>query len=241
MKRICFWLAMSVAAMGADSAGESHFFGSDAGASKYWPFDQINATNVQSLKIAWRRPALDPKILKDTPELKVSNNLRATPIMAGGVLYSSNAVGLVEAMDPATGRTLWVQEAAAGPMSQANGSRSIGFWGRGDDARVVTVRGPYLMALNAKTGKAVKTFGDNGMVDLGDGSGTSHFIWSSPGPLVVKDVIVIGGKSVRNDAVYEDVNLPGDVRADSTLAYGKPLWTFPIPFRVKASSAPKPG
>src|SRR5580704_9255378 len=114
MRRFCFWLALSVAAMGADSTGESHYFGSDAGASKYWPFDQITANNVQNLKIAWRRPAIDAKIVADHPDLKFSNNLRAAPIMAGGILYSSDAIGMVEAMDPATGRTLWIQEAPAG-------------------------------------------------------------------------------------------------------------------------------
>ena len=81
------------------------------------------------------------------------------------------------------------------------------------------------MALDAKTGKTVKTFGDNGMVDLGDGSGHIAFLWSSPGPLVVKDVIVVGGQSVRNEAEYEDVNLPGDVRGFDVHT-GKLLWTF---------------
>jgi quinoprotein glucose dehydrogenase len=225
MRRFCFWLALSVAAMGADSTGESHYFGSDAGASKYWPFDQINANNVQNLKIAWRRPAIDAKIVADHPDLKFSNNLRAAPIMAGGVLYSSDALGMVEAMDPATGRTLWIQEPPVGPLMQADSSRAIAFWSRGEERRVVTVRGPYLMSLDAKTGKTTKTFGDNGMVDLGDGSGTSHFLWRSPGPLVVKDVIVVGGQSVRNEAEYEDVNLPGDVRGFDVHT-GKLLWTF---------------
>ncbi len=30
--------------------------------------------------------------------------------MVGGVLYASNGIGLVEAFDPATGRTIWVQQ-----------------------------------------------------------------------------------------------------------------------------------
>lgn len=227
MRRMCFGLAVFLLAaflMGADS-GESHFFGGDAGASKYWPFDQINASNVQRLRVAWRRPALDPGILRDNPDLKISNNLRATPIMAGGVLYSSDAAGLVEAMDPATGKTLWIQEAPGGALTAFNASRAIGFWSEGADARVVTVRGSHLTALDAKTGKAVRTFGDNGIVELGDGSGTSHFIWSAPGPLVVKNVIVVGGQSVRNDAEYEDANLPGDVRGFDAHT-GKLLWTF---------------
>lgn len=225
MRPFFLCLAISALAIGADSTGESHYFGSDAGASKYWPFDQINASNIQNLKIAWRRPAIDAKILADHPDLKFSNNLRGAPIMAGGILYSSDAIGMVEAMDPATGRTLWIQEPPEGPFTQADSSRAIAFWSRGEERRVVTVRGSYLMVLDAKTGKTIKTFGDNGMVDLGDGSGTSHFLWRSPGPLVVKDVIVVGGQSVRNEAEYEDVNLPGDVRGFDVHT-GKLLWTF---------------
>jgi glucose dehydrogenase len=219
-------VAMAALAMawGADS-GESHFFGSDAGASKYWAFDQINAANVKDLKIAWRRPAIDPSVARDHPELKFSNNHRATPIMAGGVLYSSDALGLVEAMDPATGRTLWIEEVTGGVLKTANASRAISFWQRGADQRVVTVRGSYLIALDAKTEKAIRTFGDNGMVDLGDGSGTTRFNWIAPGPVVVKDVIVVGGSSVREGAEYEDQFLPGDVRGFDART-GKLLWTF---------------
>ena len=39
-----------------------------------------------------------------------SNNFRAAPLMIGGVLYSPNGVGVVEAFHPGTGKTLRVQE-----------------------------------------------------------------------------------------------------------------------------------
>ena len=51
-----------------------------------------------------------PRCSKQNPQLRPANNFRSTPIMVGGVLYASNGIGLVEAFDPATGRTIWVQQ-----------------------------------------------------------------------------------------------------------------------------------
>ncbi len=77
--------------------------------------------------------------------------------MAGGVLYSSNAVGLVEAMDPAAGPDGYgVQEAAAGPMESSTVEEPArsGFGAPVMTGEWLRSRGPYLMALNAaKTGK----------------------------------------------------------------------------------------
>ena len=72
-------------------------YGGDPGSTKYAPLDQINRTNVKNLRIAWRRPAVDPLLSGKDPKLQVPNNFRATPLMIGGVLYSPNGVGLVEA------------------------------------------------------------------------------------------------------------------------------------------------
>ena len=92
------------------SPGESLYYGGDEGAKHYSPLDQITASNVQNLKVAWRHAGVDPKIVETYPKLKISNNLRSTPLMIHGTLYVSNGIGLVEAMDPATGKTLWTQE-----------------------------------------------------------------------------------------------------------------------------------
>ena len=51
-------------------------------------------------------------------------------MMVNGVLYASNAVGLVEAFDPGTGKTLWVQQ--PGPEGLAGTSnRGVAYWGEG--------------------------------------------------------------------------------------------------------------
>src|SRR3712207_4297160 len=85
-------------------------YGGDLGSTKYAPLDQVNEDNVRRLRIAWRRPAVDASLRARDPKLTFSANFRATPLMVGGVLYSPNGVGLVEAFHAGTGRTIWVQE-----------------------------------------------------------------------------------------------------------------------------------
>ena len=101
--------AFATAQQGA-RGGEWTRYGGDAGATRYAPLDQINQDNVSQLRVAWRRPAVDASVSAKVPDLSYSGNFRATPLMIGGVLYSPNGIGLVEAFHPGTGKTLWVQE-----------------------------------------------------------------------------------------------------------------------------------
>ena len=90
--------------------GEWRYYGGDKGFTRYSPLDQINRENVGNVKILWRRPKVDAQLMLAFPDLNVNDNLRSTPIMVGGVLYAPNGVGLVEAFDAGTGKTIWVQE-----------------------------------------------------------------------------------------------------------------------------------
>ena len=107
--------------------GSSHYF------QRYSPAAQINSDNVSDLEIVWRRPAVDESITSAYPRLRISGNLRATPIFINGVLYSSNGVGLVEAFDPANGETLWVQEPDESTLAEVEGqsSRGVEYWSDG--------------------------------------------------------------------------------------------------------------
>ena len=87
------WLALNLSAQ--TQQGEWRSYNGDPGSTKYAPLDQINRTNVKNLRIAWRRPAVDPLLKGKDPKLDVPNNFRATPLMVAGVLYSPNGVGLV--------------------------------------------------------------------------------------------------------------------------------------------------
>jgi quinoprotein glucose dehydrogenase len=124
--------------------GEWVRYGADAGTTKYAPLDQIDKGNVSRLRIAWQRPAVDPSVTAKVPGLAYSGNFRATPVMIGGVLYSPNGVGLVEAFHPGTGKTLWVQEPFADQGTagfRGTSARGVVPWADGNDRRLFVVRG----------------------------------------------------------------------------------------------------
>jgi glucose dehydrogenase len=209
---------------------EWRFFGGDKGYKRYSPLDQINHGNVSKLKILWSHPGLDPKFKQAFPDLNPTPYFKSTPIIVDGVLYAGNAVGLVEAFDAATGKTLWVQEPVdpglPGMAGQSN--RGVDVWGRGEDQRIISVRGTYLYALNAKSGRPYPNFGTLGRVTLKREELYAGTYRLTNGPLVVGDVIVITGNGggggdlgARKEAAPEDVR-GFDVRT------GKLLWTFHV-------------
>src|SRR5262245_26520642 len=84
--------------------GEWHFWGGDAGSTRYAPLDQINAANAKTLEVAWRWQA-PPINLKGT---EADTNWQGTPLMIDGVLYVTAGLHQSIAIDPATGKTLWI-------------------------------------------------------------------------------------------------------------------------------------
>ena len=76
------------------------------------------------------------------------------------------------ALDAATGELLWTHseregERGAAAPRQLSG-RGVGYWsdGKGDDRILYVTPGYRLIALNAKTGARIASFGDNGVVDM---------------------------------------------------------------------------
>src|SRR5262245_32577587 len=172
-------------------AGEWRYYGGNKAFTRYSPLDQINRDNVKNLKIVWRRPAVSEQLTQAFPDVRVNNYLRATPIIIDGVLYTQSAHGLVVAFDGETGKTVWEQELFARTREEANGqsTRGVDYWrGSGNaDPRIFAIRGEWLYALNAKTGKPIPGFGEEGRASL-------HFTENQPlagrfndstGPLVV--------------------------------------------------------
>ena len=121
--------------------------------------------------------------------------MRSTPLMIDGVLYAPNAVGLVRAMHPGTGETLWEQEPFAATQEEAEGRspRGIAFWKDGSARRLFSVRGEYLYAIDAATGELDGDFGDQGRVSLHFNDETAgSYSWSA-GPITIGDVVVVAG------------------------------------------------
>jgi quinoprotein glucose dehydrogenase len=224
---VSFAFTTTVVTQTGTSGGEWRDYGGDKGYTKYSPLDQINSDNVGRLQIAWRRGAIAEELRAQNPSLNVSNTFRSTPLMIGGVLYASDGIGLVEAFDPATGKTMWVQE-FDGELRGGTASRGIAYWGSGADARILSVRGQYLYAVAPATGKLIRGFGTNGRVDLLPGMGpmATGFSWTSA-PQVCNDVIMIG--AAMTDSPRNKEEPPGKVQAFDVRT-GKPRWAFnPIP------------
>ena len=217
----------AVAAQTGALSGQWREYGGDAAASRYSPLDQIDKANVAKLGIAWRRPALDASIRAIVPQLKPERVFRSTPLMIDGVLYSPNAIGFVEAFAARTGKTVWIEQPyEPGPEGyRGTSTRGVAYWTDGSDARILVQRSQYLMALNAKTGKRYKDFGDGGRVNLSAGYGPDMVYTWGGAPLVVGDVIVMG--SAPGDTFANKEATRGDVRAYDVRT-GKLRWQFHV-------------
>jgi quinoprotein glucose dehydrogenase len=163
---ICCAMPAAVAVRGQMGAqnGEWRAYGGDTGHTRYAPLDQINAANFSTLRVAWR---FKTDHLGPRPEFV----FQSTPVMANGVLYSTaGSRRAVVALDPETGEERWMHSeregarGAAGPR-QLSG-RGLAYWTDGKEERILYVTPGYqLVALNAKTGMRVPSFGSDGLVD----------------------------------------------------------------------------
>src|SRR6202521_4633628 len=99
----------AIRTQGNPARAEWTYYGGDKGATRYSPLDQITRENVKNLRVAWRRPAVDPQLKQTYPDLSPSNYFRSTPIIIGGTLYGPDGVGLLEAFDATSGRGVWTQ------------------------------------------------------------------------------------------------------------------------------------
>lgn len=202
--------------------GEWHTWGGDLGFTRYADLNQINANNVKKLSVAWRWQSLPHG---DRPD----NNLKATPLMIDGILYTPTGVHQAAALDPATGETLWVfspEPADIGGRNPSSSSRSLAYWTDGKQKRLFhnTLDG-RLISIDAKTGKADPKFGDNGYVILKNALTDRDvpFVGSSSPPTVVGDVVV--AQVVTYITSPNKQAPPGHIRGYDVRT-GELLWTF---------------
>ncbi|HYT76399.1 MAG TPA: PQQ-binding-like beta-propeller repeat protein, partial [Vicinamibacterales bacterium] len=206
----------------------------DARGTRYSPLDQINAANFNDLEVAWR---FKTDNLGSRPEYK----LEGTPVVVNGVLYTTAGTRRsVIALDAVTGELMWVHRYPEGVRGanaprQLSG-RGLAYWtdGRGDQRILYVTPGYRLIALDAKTGQPVRTFGRDGVVDLKVGAvaGTGTQIDLDTGeiglhstPVIVKDTVLIGSAMKEGMTVRTSNNTKGLARAFDART-GKLIWTF---------------
>ena len=216
--------------------GEWRSYGGDTGNTRYSPLDQINGSNFSKLEVAWR-------FRTDNLGARPEFNLEATPLMANGVLYSTAGTRRsVIALDPTTGELLWVYGEREGERGrnaprQLSG-RGLSYWTDGREERVLYVTPGYrLIALNAKTGQRISSFGKEGVVDLKeDDDQEIDLVTGEVGlhsaPVVAGDTIIVGAAHRSGGVPRSRRNVKGYVRGYDVKT-GKRLWIF--------HTIPKPG
>jgi quinoprotein glucose dehydrogenase len=223
------WTPTALAQSGA-ADGEWRTYGGDLGSTRYAPLDQIDASNFNTLEVAWR---FKTDILGPRPDY----NYQATPLMVDGVLYTTagsrrNAV----AIDAATGELLWMyrlvedERMAAAPRLLSG--RGVAYWtdGQGDERIFLVTIGYQLVALDAKTGHPVSAFGDNGIVDLKQNidqvvDSTTGEIGLNSAPVVARDIVIVGAAHRPGAAPRSRENIKGFIRGFDVRT-GERQWIF---------------
>ena len=191
----------------------------DKARSHYSSLNQIHTGNVGKLQAAWTYHAGDAR----------SDNLsqiQCNPLIIGGVLYGTTAQLKLVALDATTGHELWRYDPFAG--SAKGGvvgiNRGVVYWKDGTDRRILYSADHFLYAIDAATGRPVRSFGTDGHVDLKADLGRDvsglYVVETTPG-IVFKNLIFLPLRVGEGPAPAA----PGHIRAYD-IRTGKMVWIF---------------
>jgi len=226
---LCFCATVPASAQYGAKNGEWRTYGGDLGNTRYSPLNQVNASNFGKLQIAWRFSTAN---LGPRPEF----NFEATPLMVGGVIYTvAGSRRDVVALDATNGELLWMHTEKEGARGDAAprrlSGRGLAYWTNGREERILYVTPGYrLIALDAKTGLVVPTFGNSGAVDLKmDDDQEIDLINGEVGlhaaPTVAGDTVIVGAAHLAGGVPKSKSNVKGYVRGFDVKT-GKRLWIF---------------
>jgi len=221
----------SASASPSSAKGDWTTYGADLASTRYSSLDQINKDNFGKLHIAWR---LNTNNLGPNPDRLYAS----TPLMVNGILYTTAGTARsVVAMNPGTGQMLWLYQLDEGDRGQSaprrGAGRGLSYWSNrdGTDRRIIYVTPGYQMvALDAKTGRPVETFGKKGIVDLKmqddqELDPIRAVVGLNATPLVAGDVIVVGAAHASTGNPRGTPSAIGYIRGFDART-GKRLWIF---------------
>jgi glucose dehydrogenase len=203
---------MAVGVVLAQSAGPGQpytqwtAYGGGAHSAQFSSLNQINASNVSQLQVAWTYP--------------VTGTITFNPIVVDNVMYVQGTANAIVALDAATGKQLW-SHANQGAI----GARGLNYWESRDrsDRRLLYLNAGNLTAIDARTGQTVAAFGTNGRVDLRNAlwrSARNPLQTSNPGRIFENTIII---SLPAQGAGYDST--PADVQAYDVVT-GKVKWVF---------------
>jgi len=208
---------------------EWRFYGGDPGGTRFSPLQQITRKNVGTLKRAWTYHMGEVDRGGNETDRHHVAPFESTPLVVDGVLYFSTPSNRVIALDAETGQEIWKfdpQAGRAGPREFFQ-HRGVAYWQSADahDRRILygTFDG-RLIALDAKTGKPCRDFGNDGILNLREGMADAfpkaEYSVTSP-PAIYQDLVITGAAVPE----FPSRGPSGAVRAFHVRT-GKLVWTF---------------
>ncbi|GGC00380.1 outer membrane protein assembly factor BamB family protein [Dyadobacter sediminis] len=189
-------------------------YNGDGARSHYSHLNQINTKNVSQLKVAWTYASGGADTIRNRSQIQ------SNPIIVNGVLYAVSAATQAFAVNAETGKEIWKSNV---PDVGGTISRGVTYWADKQDKRIFFGAGQWLYALDAETGLAIRSFGENGRINLKNGierPGADDFVTSNTPNTIYKNLIIVGTRVAESETA-----LLGDVRAYHVLT-GKLAWTF---------------
>ena len=231
LMRCTLALFVLAAAAQAQPAGDLEWptYGGDLASTRYSPADQITADNFADLELAW---TLSTDNFGPEPEF----NLQSTPLVVGGVLYTTAGTRrAVVAADAATGELLWTHRLDEGERGAAAprrlSGRGLAYRDDGGAGEIFYVTPGYqLVGLDAATGRRLPQFGTGGIVDLKltldqDIDPVTGEVGLHAAPIVAGDTIVVGAAHLPGGRPRSMQNVKGHIRGFDART-GERKWIF---------------
>ncbi len=212
-------------------------YGHDPGGVRFSPLKQINRANVDQLVRVWTYHTGETNWGSTSRSGQITA-FESTPLMFDGLLYFTTPASRAIALDGETGKEIWVFDPVSGEKSSRHfmPSRGVAYW---EGVSSVTCSGESrrmdkrifygtfdarLFALDPRTGKPCRGFGNGGAVNLREGVADwwpeETYEMTSP-PAIYKDLVITGAGLQE----YPSKGPSGAVRAFDVRT-GRLVWRF---------------
>src|SRR6185369_3343744 len=203
--RVLPLISLALAVPAARAQTDWPMYAHDPASTRYSPLAEITSANVARLRQSWILNT------KPSPEAENRYESRTTPLVIRGVMYVLTRFNSLLAVEPETGKKLWSFEYG----HAGRPAKGLAYWRGGGNSPATIFFGTddgYLYAVNAKTGKLVPGFANEGELSLKAGMKDKYptaLYGLNGAPIVFKDLVITGSH-------VQDVGTlggRGDVRA----------------------------